>query len=87
MLLGAIRRDVPAPTVHSRNLFHLSAAMFDAWTAYGPLETCVAKIQGYIDAGFDMITIRLTAWDQTTQYRIYTQEVLPALRARMMRAS
>ncbi len=34
MLLGAIRRDVPAPTVHSRNLFHLSAAMFDAWTAY-----------------------------------------------------
>ena len=32
--LDAIRRDFPAPTVHARNLFHLSAAMWDAWTAY-----------------------------------------------------
>jgi hypothetical protein len=35
-LLDAIRRDVPAPTVHSRNLFHTSAAMWDAWAAYDP---------------------------------------------------
>jgi ASPIC/UnbV protein/uncharacterized protein DUF6851/VCBS repeat protein len=33
-VLGAIRRDVPAPTTHARNLFHLSAAMWDAWAAY-----------------------------------------------------
>jgi hypothetical protein len=33
-LLDAIRRDVPAPTVHARNLFHVSAAMWDAWAAY-----------------------------------------------------
>jgi hypothetical protein len=33
-LLDAIRRDVPAPTVHARNLFHTSAAMWDAWAAY-----------------------------------------------------
>jgi len=33
-LLDAIRRDFPAPTVHSRNLFHTSAAMWDAWAAY-----------------------------------------------------
>ncbi|MEO2109189.1 MAG: vanadium-dependent haloperoxidase [Actinomycetota bacterium] len=32
--LEAIRRDFPAPTVHARNLFHLSAAMWDAWVAY-----------------------------------------------------
>jgi hypothetical protein len=32
--LDAIRRDLPAPTVHSRNLFHVSAAMWDAWAAY-----------------------------------------------------
>lgn len=32
--LEAIRRDVPAPTVHARNLFHSSAAMWDAWAAY-----------------------------------------------------
>ena len=34
VLLNAIRRDVPAPTVHARNLFHTSAAMWDAWAAF-----------------------------------------------------
>lgn len=34
--LDAIRRDLPAPTVHARNLFHASAAMWDAWAAYDP---------------------------------------------------
>ncbi len=32
--LDAVRRDLPAPTVHARNLFHLSVAMWDAWAAY-----------------------------------------------------
>ncbi len=34
LALDAIRRDLPAPTVHARNLYHLSAAMWDAWAAY-----------------------------------------------------
>lgn len=33
-VLALIRQVVPAPTVHARNLFHLSAAMWDAWAAY-----------------------------------------------------
>jgi hypothetical protein len=33
-LLSLIRQVVPAPTVHARNLFHLSAAMWDAWAAF-----------------------------------------------------
>ena len=37
VLLDAIRRDTPAPTVHARNLFHISAAMWDAWAAYDPV--------------------------------------------------
>ena len=36
VLLDAIRRDLPAPTVHARNLYHASAAMWDAWAAYDP---------------------------------------------------
>jgi hypothetical protein len=40
-LLDAIRRDIPAPTTHARNLFHVSAAMWDAWAAYDP------KADGY----------------------------------------
>src|SRR5512132_419851 len=35
-LLDAIRRALPAPTVHARNLFHASATMWDAWAAYDP---------------------------------------------------
>jgi hypothetical protein len=35
-LLDAVRRDLPAPTTHARNLFHVSAAMWDAWAAYDP---------------------------------------------------
>jgi Domain of unknown function (DUF6851) len=38
-LLDLIRLDRPAPTVHSRNLFHVSAAMWDAWSAYDPALT------------------------------------------------
>ena len=33
-ILAAIRRDTPNPPVHARNLFHLSAAMYDAWAVY-----------------------------------------------------
>jgi hypothetical protein len=33
-LLKAIRMDLARPPVHARNLFHLSAAMWDAWVAY-----------------------------------------------------
>lgn len=38
-ILGAIRIDYPAPTVHSRNLFHLSIAIYDAWTSYDSTST------------------------------------------------
>jgi hypothetical protein len=33
-ILAGIRLDLPRPTVHARNLFHVSAAMWDAWAAY-----------------------------------------------------
>ncbi len=35
--LDAIRIDFPNPPVHARNLFHTSAAMWDAWAAYNPV--------------------------------------------------
>lgn len=35
-LLDAIRRSLPNPPVHARNLFHTSVAMWDAWAAYDP---------------------------------------------------
>ncbi|MBI5609707.1 MAG: hypothetical protein HY902_12615, partial [Deltaproteobacteria bacterium] len=36
LLIDSIRRDIPRPGVHARNLYHVSLAMHDAWTAYEP---------------------------------------------------
>lgn len=33
-MLDAIRADFARPTVHARNLFHVSVAMYDAWAVY-----------------------------------------------------
>ena len=33
-LLDSIRIDFPAPTVHSRNLYHTSAALYDTWATF-----------------------------------------------------
>jgi len=33
-LLHSIRHDLARPTVHARNLFHISAAMYDAWAIF-----------------------------------------------------
>jgi hypothetical protein len=34
--LDAIRNDLARPTIHARNLYHVSIAMWDAWAAYDP---------------------------------------------------
>lgn len=36
LMISAIRRDLARPTVHARNLFHVSLAMYDAWTSFDP---------------------------------------------------
>lgn len=38
VLLESIRNDFARPTVHARNLFHISSAMYDAWSAFGAKE-------------------------------------------------
>ena len=35
-ILFAISNDLARPTVHTRNLFHTSIAMYDAWAVYSP---------------------------------------------------
>ena len=41
VLLASIRGDFARPTVHARNLFHTSIALYDAWAVYsdGPEQT------------------------------------------------
>jgi hypothetical protein len=38
VLLQAIRSDFARPTIHARNLFHTSSAMYDAWSAFALTE-------------------------------------------------
>lgn len=38
MVLQAIRNDNARPTVHARNLFHTSLAMYDAWAVYDDIN-------------------------------------------------
>lgn len=50
-LLGAIRRDIPNPPVHARNLLHVSMAMYDTWAAYQDVATPVENFEGpFLDA-------------------------------------
>ena len=64
-LLDAIRRAVPAPTVHARNLFHVSAAMWDAWAAYDPTAT------GYFVNDKHTATDVAAARDEAISYAAY----------------
>ncbi len=41
LLLESIRKDFARPTVHARNLYHTSVAMWDAWATYSPTAECV----------------------------------------------
>lgn len=69
-LLDAIRTDFARPTVHARNLFHTSVAMYDAWAAFD--ETAEPFLLGQTVAGYtcsfepiapspDLLTARETA--------------------------
>ena len=51
VLLEGIRNDYARPTVHARNLWHSSAAMYDAWAAYD--DTASTWLLGKTQAGFD----------------------------------
>ncbi len=59
-LLAAIRRDTPRPTVHARNLFHVSAALYDAWAAYSADDLAIYHDE-QAAPGKDLMASRETA--------------------------
>jgi hypothetical protein len=64
-LLDAIRRALPNPPVHARNLFHTSVAMWDAWAAY---DTTAA---GYIAREKHTASNVAAARDEAISYAAY----------------
>lgn len=76
--LDAIRRDLPAPTVHARNLYHASAAMWDAWAAYDNDATGV-----FVDVdatGDDLVAARHEAMSYAA-YRVLEHRYLDSVGA------
>jgi alkanesulfonate monooxygenase SsuD/methylene tetrahydromethanopterin reductase-like flavin-dependent oxidoreductase (luciferase family) len=59
----------------------------EIWTACGSVEHCVRSLQGFVDAGVDHITIRPIGQNLDEQFRIYLEEVLPALGAKTFQDS
>lgn len=56
-VLDAIRKDFARPTVHARNLFHTSIAMYDIWATYeGNADTYfLGKTNDDFYCGFDKV--------------------------------
>lgn len=76
MALASIRRDLPRPVVHSRNLFHLAGVAWDAWAAWDS------------SAAGQLFTEKLTAIDPDAarstaiafaSYRLLTHRYGPAI--------
>jgi hypothetical protein len=57
VLLQSIRNDFARPTVHARNLFHISSAMYDTWAAYAEVERpwLLGKSRSGVDCAFSEI--------------------------------
>lgn len=51
----------------------------EIWTACGPVEHCVDRLRGFINAGVDHVAIRPIGDDLNEQFRVFLKEVLPAL--------
>ncbi len=68
--LEAIRHDYARPTVHARNLFHTSAAMWDAWAAYDSVadgwlvreKSAVGDVQSARNEAMSFAAYRLLSW-------------------------
>jgi len=76
IVLESIRLDLARPTVHARNLFHISAAMYDAWAVYDATSSTYFLGQMVNDfyTPFEGITLpddKLAAQTETLSYAVF----------------
>ncbi len=76
VLLDAIRSDLARPTIHARNLFHTSAAMYDAWAVYDDQASTyfLGKSIDRFDCPFDGIPQpedKISAQEEAISYAAY----------------
>ena len=77
-LLDAIRRALPNPPVHARNLFHMSVAMWDAWATYDATATGVLFKEKH--QASDVTTARKEAMSYAA-YRVLSARFIKAVGA------
>lgn len=80
VVLEGIRADYARPTVHARNLWHTSAAMYDAWAAYD--DTSSTWLLGKTQAGYDC---RFTAPPRPRDRQLAREEAISFAVYRMVR--
>ena len=79
-LLDAIRRSLPNPPVHARNLFHVSVAMWDGWAAYDSTASgYIFKEKPHVDP-CDIAAARNEAISYAA-YRVLTARFIKAVGA------
>ncbi|NVK84620.1 MAG: T9SS type A sorting domain-containing protein [Cytophagia bacterium] len=70
-LLHSIRNDLARPTIHARNLFHVSAAMYDAWAFFD--DEAETYLLGKTVNGFTCDSDYLRSFDKS---QVNMEEVL-----------
>lgn len=78
-ILFSITEDFGRPTIHARNLYHTSAAMYDAWAAYEPSHDTwlLGKNRGGYNCAFDGVAIptdpaeKKAAQEEAISFAIY----------------
>lgn len=71
VLLEGIRNDFARPTVHARNLFHISAAMYDSWAVYDEVASTYFLKQHCALLDFPAPINKLNAVEETLSYAVF----------------
>jgi len=84
VLLNAIRNDYARPTVHARNLFHISSAMYDAWAVYSD-EAEPFLLGNSIDNVAAVSDCPLTSFTMPNDYFLAREEAISFAAYRIIR--
>ncbi|MFM2286848.1 MAG: hypothetical protein RLZZ543_2345, partial [Bacteroidota bacterium] len=75
-LLQCIRKDLARPTIHARNIFHITASMYDAWAIYDSTASTylLGKTVGSFTCPFNGIQApvdKVAAQEEAMSYAAY----------------
>lgn len=62
---------------------HYPEPAFDAWTAWGPPEEVIERLERYAEAGVQTFIIRFPSWELRRQLDTFLEKVVPAFQSRL----